>query len=253
MVRLLLEAEAWARRTELAFDARVGALVDVWDLRGDGAVPSSEELASARAASGPAAISIDASASTVVRHSSSAWIDTGAFGKGAALRSAAALLKERGVSRALLDLGGQLWAKGSADEPWQVWVAHPSRRDEPAVELKVQNISLATSGTSERWVEVGGRRLGHILDPRTGTPAPAWGSVTVVSADPLEADILSTALFVMGPDAGLRWAQGLPEVGVLFLEDRGDTLEASWNPPMDQWFADLPQPDAGSIRRRIIH
>jgi len=87
---------------------------------------------------------------------------------------------------------------------------------------------------------VAGRQVGHILDPRSGEAVPWWGSVTVVSADPLEADILSTALYVMGPEAGMAWARDLPDVGVLFLVEAGGELRQLHNQAMDSWLVEPP-------------
>ena len=141
----------------------------------------------------------------------------------------------------LLDFGGQLVAIGSkpAGSGWPVGVAHPDRREREVARLKLQDRAVATSGESERFVEVEGVRYGHILDPRTGIPVPAWGSVTVVAKDPLVADVLSTALFVMGPDRGSAWAEGLGEIGVLFLSEEGGGLEARWNAAMEPWLVNL--------------
>ena len=68
---------------------------------------------------------------------------------------------------------------------------------------------------------------------RTGRPVPAWGSVTVVAADPLLADILSTALLVLGPEAALSWARERPEIGVLVLEDHGGRVRPRWSPGLE--------------------
>jgi thiamine biosynthesis lipoprotein len=84
-------------------------------------------------------------------------------------------------------------------------------------------------------VDVGGRRLGHVLDPRTGEPVPAWGSVTVVAEDPAVADMLSTALLVLGPDAGERWAKDRKDVAVLFLIARDGTLVRRWNQALESF------------------
>ena len=195
LAALLTEAERYSRTSHAAFDARVGALVDAWDLRGAGDVPAARELLAARNATGAGAMSIDERTGVVVRHMPAAWIDTGGFGKGAALRAAARRLEADGVDRALIDLGGQLWAQGSAQKPWSVYIAHPEQRQRRVARLEVHGVSVATSGTSERFIEAEGMRWGHILDPRTGQPAPAWGSVTVVSADPVEADVRQAAAF----------------------------------------------------------
>ncbi len=64
----------------------------------------------------------------------------------------------------------------------------------------------------------------------------SWGSVTVVSADPFVADVLSTALYVMGPEAGLEWSAGLEDVGVLYLVGTGDRLRVLHNDAMKRWF-----------------
>ena len=239
---LLSEVMQWSTRTGGAFDPTVGALVDAWDLRGEGRVPAQQALSAALEAAGPAAMGVDATAGTLTRRHSAAWIDTGAFGKGAALRQAAHILRAPGIRRALLDLGGQVLALADETaEPWLVSVAHPTHRLEAAATLRLAGVSAATSGTSERWIEVDGRRYGHILDPRTGMPVPSWGSVTVVSADPLVADILSTALYVMGPDAGMAWAESMPDVGVLFLVHAGGDLQTLHNQAMLTW---LPVPPA---------
>ena len=240
LVRLLAEAESWARATGRAFEPAVGALVDAWDLRGAGRRPGAAELARALSATGAGAVAADPGAGTVTRSADGAWIDTGAFGKGAALRAAARVLREAGVEAALLDLGGQVLALGREDadadaDGWTLAVAHPARRTEPVARLRVRDVSVATSGASERWVEVDGERLGHVIDPRDGRPVAAWGSVTVASADALVADALATALFVLGPDAALAWARGRDDVGVLVAEDRGGRPRLRWNDAMIPW------------------
>jgi len=86
--------------------------------------------------------------------------------------------------------------------------------------------SVSTSGNSERGIEVEGRKLGHILDPRTGEPAPDFGSLTVWTADPLRADCLSTGLYVLGPERALAWVAAHPDVDVLVLQTEGNRLRA---------------------------
>lgn len=256
LLELLAEAEAWARRTDRAFDPTVGALVDAWDLRGEGRRPAAGALARALEAVGPASFSVDEAAGTVTRRAPASWIDTGAFGKGAALRGAATVLRRAEVDRALLDLGGQILALAGPDlEPWTVAVAHPSRRDHAAAWLRLADVSVATSGNSERRLVADGDSVGHILDPRTGQPVTSWGSVTVVSSDPLVADILSTALYVMGPEPGLAWAERQPDVGVLFLVETDGKIQTLHNQAMKRWLSEAPASagirDTPSPERRL--
>src|SRR5262249_46612381 len=88
------------------------------------------------------------------------------------------------------------------------------------VRLAIDGGSVATSGTSDGGIEVQGRRYGHLLDPRTGRPAPDFGSLTVWAADPLQADCLSK-LYVLGPERAVAWAAAHPGVEVLALVPRG--------------------------------
>lgn len=228
---LLAEAADWSRRTGGAFDPAVGSLVDAWGLRDVGRVPSPAALAAARSAAGLDGFVFADAPRTIARRHAGAWLDSGGFGKGAALREAARALRARGVASARLNFGGQVLVFGPPPrgEAWVVPVAHPGRRNEPVASLRLRDRSASTSSQSERGVTAGGRRLGHVLDPRTGEPVPAWGSVTVVAADPMVADILSTALLVMGPDEAWRWAEGRRDVGVLLLVEREGRVLPRWN------------------------
>lgn len=247
LLALLSEVQSWRGATGGAFDPAVGPLIDVWDLRGRGRRPSEKELARALAESGPDAFRVDRRGGTVVRAYGGSWLDSGGFGKGAALRDVRELLGAQGVRRALFDFGGQLLAVGApeAADGWVVAVAHPFRRDEAVAELRLRDASVATTSASERFVEVEGERFGHVLDPRTGRPVAPWGSVTAVTKDPLTADVLSTALFVLGPEEGAAWAAEREDVGVLFLVARGTELEARWNRAMERWLVRVPGARAG--------
>jgi thiamine biosynthesis lipoprotein len=82
--------------------------------------------------------------------------------------------------------------------------------------LRLQDASVSTTGNSERAFERGGERVGHVIDPRSGRPAADLGSVTVIARTALEADALSTALFVLGPKAGIAFAASRPGVEALY-------------------------------------
>ena len=127
-----------------------------------------------------------------------------------------------------LDLGGQIHIAGNCDEMW-VEVADPDGRHDTVARLALSTGSIATSGNSERGRTVGGVPLGHLLDPRNGRPVPDWGAVTVVAADPVAADCLSTALFVMGPEYGPRWLHDRPGIDAVFVErgEEGTTMYAT--------------------------
>ncbi|HKY33282.1 MAG TPA: FAD:protein FMN transferase, partial [Candidatus Polarisedimenticolia bacterium] len=214
--------------TSGAFDLTVAPLVALWDLRGEGRAAGDAELAATMRRVGSARLRLDGPARTVFFQAPGMGLDPGALGKGYALDAAARVLRARGVKAALLDFGGQLLAIGApaGRAGWEAAVAHPLRRDEAALTVILKDESIATSGNAERGLIVDGRQMGHVLDPATGRPIAWRGSASVIAASAAEADALSTALLVMGPDRGLAWAAGREGLTPLFLEEdeRGELV-----------------------------
>jgi len=189
----------WAA-TGGAFDPGLGALVEAWGLRQGGRAPSAAELEAARAAGGFASFALDGR--SALRLHPLARIEEGGFGKGLGLDQALRALRAAGGAAACLDLGGQVLVHGA---PQEIELADPDQRDRPVLALRLESGSLATSGNSERGIVVAGERRGHLLDPRSGAPAPDFGSLTVWAADAFTADALSTGLYVLGPERALAW------------------------------------------------
>jgi thiamine biosynthesis lipoprotein len=102
----------------------------------------------------------------------------------------------------------------------RVTIAAPTDRRHPVVELTLRDASLSTSSGSEKTFEREGQTYSHIVDPRSGAPVPPRGSVSVIASSALTADILSTALYVMGEDAGLRWADAHGVAAIFINSDR---------------------------------
>lgn len=214
LCRLVTDLYIWTARTGGAFDPGVGPLLDTWRVQSHARVASPGEVREVLAASRLSSWRFDAGACALARPHGGR-LDSGAFGKGEALDRAASA--GRRGSAWLIDLGGQVSVGGApAAFPWRVGIAHPLHRDQVLFEVELQMGSVATSGGSERDQHVGKVRVGHILDPRTGKPASFSGSVVVWHQRALVADILSTALYVMGTEAGLRWAER-NEIAACFL------------------------------------
>ncbi|MCM2277770.1 MAG: FAD:protein FMN transferase [Oligoflexia bacterium] len=203
-------------RTHGAFEPGIGALLRAWGVREGFREPSAEERERALGTLAAPAFRFTALADGLVRADrvrAGGLLEEGGFAKGVALDRALA----RAGARAFLDLGGQLAWNGP--EARELALAHPDRREEALLRLKAEGAgSLATSGTSER-----GR---HLLDPRTGEPAPDFGSVAVLARGrdgAFWADCLSTALYVLGPERGLAWVRENPtiegaRIDAVFLE-----------------------------------
>lgn len=207
--RQLSEAVTWANTTGGAFDPTVGALVRAWDLRGAGRVPRADELRAVCRTVGPAGLEVGPHAGR--RTVDGVVVEEGGFGKGAALRAATEAAVSAGARCVRVDLGGQ-WASAGACDEMQMSIAHPTDRGRVVATFSWTGGSVATSGHSERRVTSNDIAIGHLLDPRTGRPAPDRGSVTVLTADSLAADAIATALAVMGPEEGSRWLDGRPEL-----------------------------------------
>jgi thiamine biosynthesis lipoprotein len=204
-VDLLGQIKAWTRRTEGAFDPVLMALMKAWGIREGGRTPTAGTLEGARRASGAALLELDRAHTRARLLDPAAGVEEGGFLKGYALD---AMRKTAGVPSGWIDFGGQVLAWG---RPLRVDIADPQDRQKVRCTLVLGEASLSCSGTSER-----GR---HILDPRTGEPCPAWGSTAVVATDALAADVLSTALYVLGPEAGLAWAEAHAVAAAFLLND----------------------------------
>lgn len=218
----------WRDETGGAFDPAIGPLVDAWGIGAAARVPDARALAEARRRSGFHLLKLDA-IGCVVTKLADVRLDTGAFGKGDALDRVRAALPDTSF---MVDLGGQVLVQGVPPDrdAWDVDLAHPVDRDRAHVSVRVTSGSLATSAGSERDVQVGPARIGHILDPRTGVPAPFVGSVSVWHEQALVADILSTALYVLGVEEGLRFALE-HRLAVCFLAPRPDGTVATHATP----------------------
>lgn len=201
---LFEELYDWHRETGGAFDPGIGALAAAWNIHGTGVVPSRPELERARLDVGLDRLDFDRERCTLTRRAD-VRIDVGGFGKGEALDRVA---RRFPATPWMIDLGGQVsvGAPHPSGNGWTVDIAHPSDRERTAMQITLRSGSLSTSGSSERDQEVNGVRVGHILDPRTGSPAAYRGAVVVWHERALVADMLSTALYVMGPETGVRWA-----------------------------------------------
>ena len=133
-------------------------------------------------------------------------IGTGGIAKGYALDHAGAILRGGGVDNYMIFGGGQVQVHGRRDgRPWRVGIQHPRDPQSYFAALESTGASFSTSGDYEHAVFDGaGRRWHHIIDPKTGRPADKSLSVTIMTAEGIYADALSTAAFVLGPAKALK-------------------------------------------------
>lgn len=230
LVSLLRAVREWNEKTSGAFNPLVRPLVDLWRTREEGAVPQRNAIEEALRLMRSDLLILDENS---IGKRAAIRIEEGGFGKGYALDRAAEVLVHHRAKRAVMNFGGQVMIVGA--EPVEVAIADPESRQRAAVTVIVTNGSVSTSSGSERTFEVGGRRFSHILDPRTGEALPPRGSATVIHPSALVADICSTALYVLGPEEGIAWANehGIsaiflrPETGGSYSVILSDALRSS--------------------------
>lgn len=211
-----------SRLTGGAFDITWRPLDAVWRAAAQRQTwPREDELAPALRRVGYQQLQLEGRALRFTRPGMALGI--GGVAKGWIVDAVHALLRARGFRDLVVKLGGDMRTSGrdAAGQPHAFYLADPYHLGRSAGRLRVADTAIATSGNYLRAERVGARSVGHILDPRTGRPPAFDGSVTVLTRDSALADALSTALFVMGPDAGVRFARTQPNLKVVYLTPAG--------------------------------
>ena len=201
LFHVLSVAVGIARATDGAFDPTAGALVRLWrDARRTRRVPDARSIDSARALVGWRALALDSAGPHATLTRPGTRLDLGGVAKGYIIAEALRTLRARGVTRAMVEAGGDI-AVGDAPPGERGWRIVTPLADSAvaAVAGSLVNASIATSGSRAQFVEIGGVRYSHVVDPRSGMPLTSAVHATVISRDGALADALATALTVMSP------------------------------------------------------
>lgn len=189
--------------TEGAFDVTCRPLIERWRRAGeDGQLPTEEELTERRQASDWSQIELSNQEARKSRHT--ACVDLSGIAKGYAIDQALSILRRRGAAGGMIEVGGDLrvFGVGPEGEEWSVGIRSPFE-DRAWGEIELTDGAVCTSGDYARYVEIDGQRYSEVIDPRSGRPAEAASSVTVVADNATTADAWATALTVLGP-GGLK-------------------------------------------------
>jgi FAD:protein FMN transferase len=224
---LLLLCRELCRETGGAFDITSGPLSRCWGfLRRQGRIPEPGEIEEAKALVGEDNLLFDCESRAIRFARPGVEINLGSVGKGYALDRVAAIMSRR-VRTALLSAGSSsIRAIGGVDGGWTVGVRHPVDKERRLAVARLRDAALSTSGSEEQFFECGGKRYGHIIDPRTGWPAGGVASVTVIAPSPTVGaavtDALATAFYVGGPKLAADYCAAHPGVLALMLEIGAD-------------------------------
>ena len=229
--KVIEDSLKYAEMSNGMFDPTIGPLIKLWNIGTDDArVPEQTEIESALPLVNYKNVKL-IEGNKVVLKEKNMIIDLGSIAKGYAADVAVEILKENKVERAIINLGGNIYAlgdKGNGD-PWKIGIQDPfSDRGEYLGVVSIANQTVVTSGIYERYFEEGGKRYHHIINPNTGYPVNnELASVTIVSDSSIDADALSTTTFVMGRDEGLKLIESIDNCEAIFVTKDKDIIVSS--------------------------
>ena len=229
LLRRSLEISA---ETDGAFDMTVGPLMKAWGFfRHEGRVPDRQELSSVMRSVGYSHILLNNEARTIRFDREGVELDLGGIAKGYAVDRAAQILRDSGITSALITSGGSsIYAIGASpgQAAWRVDIRDPLDSKKHILSIDLKDRSISTSGCSEKTFQLGGKTYCHIMDPRTGQPIDGPLSVTVIAANATDADALSTALIVMGLDKAKAFLKRRVDVSaIIYYRDANGGLASA--------------------------
>ncbi|MCS7242815.1 FAD:protein FMN transferase [Candidatus Caldatribacterium sp.] len=216
---LLKEAVTLSEKTRGMFCPLIGGLMDLWGFSTTPRVPDPRDLARELQVIRESTIMFDEERKAVARVGE-AKLDLGGIAKGYFVDLLVRFLRERGVTRFLINAGGTVFGAGKT---WEVGILHPRKR-ELLGRVKVRNLCVSTSADSFRFFEKDGNRYHHILNPKNGYPGKTFISVTVIAPRGSLADALSTAIMA-GDEVFLSSVLGeFPGIAVLAVKEDGSLV-----------------------------
>lgn len=225
--------------TDGKINVAMGSVLSVWhDYRSAGLqkpelakTPNMSQLEEANQYTDIKKIKIDRDASTVYLPESSMQLDVGAVAKGYAVGKLCEFLKERGITSAIVSAGGNVQTMGTRADgtPWRVGIQNPdtSSKNVYLHALRLEDMSLVTSGTYQRFYTVDGIRYHHIINPDTLAPWNEYQAVTILCGDSALADALSTAVFNMPLEQGRELIESLEDTEAIWVMPDGKEITSS--------------------------
>lgn len=220
---ILKKCDQLWRETNGAFDPAVGNLIDIIGFeKNNPHLPDSKQIKNALEKIGWNKIKL-AEPNFLIKPTH-VKLSFNALIPGYAADKASQLLLKNGIKNFLVNAGGEIFAKG---ENWKIGIQHPRRQNELLNTISLNGISVSTSGDYQQYFKKNGKRYSHIFNPVTGLPANQCEAVTIIAKDGLTSDALSTGIFVMGPENGMRLVEKLADVEALIVDTTGTIYQST--------------------------
>ena len=225
--RVLSSSQEISQKSRGAFDVTVGPAVALWRrARHEKKLPDPEKLKNVLSTVGYEKLKL---------HSPDHWaelvvpnmrLDLGGIAKGYAVDEAIKVLKQHGITSALVSGGGDMFASGApaGKRAWEIELTSVDTNAAPQF-VRLKNQALTTSGDIFQYIEIDGKRYSHIVDPRTGVGLVDHSLVNIIASNVTDADALSTAVSVLGPTEGLKLIEQFPGVSARIVRKPSDKPE----------------------------
>lgn len=219
----------YSKLTDGAFDPTIGYVIDEWGIGTDHAkIPEKSITDKYKGLQNYKNIKLNNDTKEIKFSNKYVKLDLGAIGKGYVGDEMRRILKEEGIKSALLNLGGNVVALGTKlnNEKWSIGIRNPKKDNEIVASLKAMDEVVITSGNYERYFIKDGVRYHHILDPKTVYPAESGIiSSTIITKDGIDADALSTATYILGPEKAKKLIESLDGVEAFFIKDNMESIK----------------------------
>jgi len=226
---ILQKSQRVAELTDGAFDVTIGPVIRWWRrARRTESLPPPGALARVRQSVGYRKLKLDPRRKTATLTVPNMQLDLGGIAKGYAADKVLEVLKSHGINRALVAASGDIAA---SDPPpgkpgWRVSIGAPETGAPIVRTVLLRNAAVSTSGDTEQFVEIGGRRYSHIVAPRTGMGLTERLQVSIIAKHATDTDSFATAVSVLGVERGLVLVNSRPGMAALILRKNGDGMEA---------------------------
>jgi thiamine biosynthesis lipoprotein len=243
---VILRSLFWAEKTAGAFDITIGPAQELWDFDAP-SLPSKDSIADAIKKINFRKIQLEEQ--NIFLPVKGMRLNLGAMAKGYAVDKAIEILKKNKFKNAWINAGGDLKSIGKISDQlnWRIGLQHPRNSESLLASFSISGSAVATSGDYQKYFKQNGKRYHHILDPQTGYPATTGSmSVTVIAKNVMDADALSTAIFILGSEKGIALLNSLNNVEELIVNNN-EELSVSRNMASIENFA------LKSFKNRIRH